>query len=512
MIVNNYEISNVENLIYNVNNVQEKFINDAISFALNNGYSGYSIDFEPPSGSDFSQNDAYYFVQFLNNFSSALHQHNLKLFVAIDPAYNGVPNSELFYYIYHPYIKINVDYVMVMAYEGYYSSDYPYDFIGAVQSILNAVGGYISINQIQIILSTINPNTNLPFNESQMNERINYVEQSGIHALGIWSMSEPGGFPTGENLWNLISNFESKTSNVSNSYNITFTESGLPSGTTWSVTFNGNATSSTTSTISYTGIANGSYSFSVGSITGYTASPSSGTITVNGGNVNQAITFIENNNQFNPDEIVQVVWSAINVRAGPGLSYEIIGTENYGSQGVIDFGNIVSNNGYLWIPVTYSDGNVGWSASEGLSPVGQATYYYENDNYWPSSNVTVIANFLNVRAGPGTNYSIITSEPFGQTGIIEFGNMVDANGYVWVPILYSDNIIGWSAISFLVPELTVIYSYPTPGYYYTVQSGNTLWNIAYEAYGNGELYYLIMNANGLQNTTIYPGENLYIPI
>jgi len=247
-------------------------------------------------------------------------------------------------------------------------------------------------------------------------------------------------------------------------------------------------------------------------VSGYTASPSSGTITVNGGNVNQAITFIENNNQFNPDEIVQVVWSAINVRAGPGLSYEIIGTENYGSQGVIDFGNIVSNNGYLWIPVTYSDGNVGWSASEGLSLVGQATYYYENDNYWPSSNVTVIANFLNVRAGPGTNYSIITSEPFGQTGIIEFGNMVDANGYVWVPILYSDNIIGWSAISFLVPELTVIYSYPTPGYYYTVQSGNTLWNIAYEAYGNGELYYLIMNANGLQNTTIYPGENLYIPI
>ncbi|MGC8673489.1 MAG: hypothetical protein ACP5TO_08360, partial [Thermoplasmata archaeon] len=141
------------------------------------------------------------------------------------------------------------------------------------------------------------------------------------------------------------------TSSTLATYTVAFTESGLPYGTSWSVTFNGNAKSSTTSTISYTGIANGSYSFSVESITGYVASPSSGTITVNGTNVNQTITFIENNNQFNPDEVVQVVWSVINVRAGPGLSYEIIGTENYGSQGVVDFGNIVSNNGYLWIPV-----------------------------------------------------------------------------------------------------------------------------------------------------------------
>ncbi|MEM3791054.1 MAG: hypothetical protein QW260_08295, partial [Thermoproteota archaeon] len=74
-------------------------------------------------------------------------------------------------------------------------------------------------------------------------------------------------------------------------YTVTFTESGLPSGTTWSVTFNGNTKSSTTNTISFTGIANGTYSYSVGVVSGYTANPSSGTIIVNGANVNQAITF-----------------------------------------------------------------------------------------------------------------------------------------------------------------------------------------------------------------------------
>ncbi|MGC9167091.1 MAG: S53 family peptidase, partial [Thermoplasmata archaeon] len=43
-------------------------------------------------------------------------------------------------------------------------------------------------------------------------------------------------------------------------YTVSFTETGLSSGTTWSVTFNGNTKSSTTSTISFTGVTNGTYS------------------------------------------------------------------------------------------------------------------------------------------------------------------------------------------------------------------------------------------------------------
>ncbi|MGC9193800.1 MAG: hypothetical protein ACP5FQ_07965, partial [Thermoplasmata archaeon] len=87
---------------------------------------------------------------------------------------------------------------------------------------------------------------------------------------------------------------------------VAFTESGLASGTTWSITFNGNTESSTSTTISYTGIADGSYSYSVGAVSGYTASPSSGTITVNGANVNQAITFTESSTTSN-SEIYSIV-------------------------------------------------------------------------------------------------------------------------------------------------------------------------------------------------------------
>ena len=70
----------------------------------------------------------------------------------------------------------------------------------------------------------------------------------------------------------------------------TFTESGLPAATNWSVTLNGTTKSSSTSTIQFSE-PDGSYRYSVAPISGYIASPSSGTDTVNGTAVHQAITF-----------------------------------------------------------------------------------------------------------------------------------------------------------------------------------------------------------------------------
>ena len=46
-------------------------------------------------------------------------------------------------------------------------------------------------------------------------------------------------------------------------YSVSFTESGLPSGTSWTVTFNSVAHPGTTSTITVTGVAAGSYYYSV---------------------------------------------------------------------------------------------------------------------------------------------------------------------------------------------------------------------------------------------------------
>ena len=73
-------------------------------------------------------------------------------------------------------------------------------------------------------------------------------------------------------------------------YAVTFTETGLPSGTSWPVTLNGSTVRPTTTTITFAE-SNGTYSFTVGSVSGYTSSPSSGSVKVNGEPANQSVTF-----------------------------------------------------------------------------------------------------------------------------------------------------------------------------------------------------------------------------
>jgi len=75
-------------------------------------------------------------------------------------------------------------------------------------------------------------------------------------------------------------------------YTVTFTESGLPSGTTWYVNLsNGQSYSGTGTTITFNE-PNGSYSYTIATVNKiYAPSQSSGTFTVNGANVNIGITF-----------------------------------------------------------------------------------------------------------------------------------------------------------------------------------------------------------------------------
>ena len=62
-------------------------------------------------------------------------------------------------------------------------------------------------------------------------------------------------------------------------YSVTFTESGLPSGTSWSVTFNGTANSSSQASIDFSVVPD-AYHYTVGEVPGYTATPLDGTVGV----------------------------------------------------------------------------------------------------------------------------------------------------------------------------------------------------------------------------------------
>jgi hypothetical protein len=80
-------------------------------------------------------------------------------------------------------------------------------------------------------------------------------------------------------------------------YGVSFSESGLPSGLTWSVTFNGVTMSVTTNggtdVLTFAAEANGTYSYSIAGVPGWHQStiPYSGSLTVNGAPLSESVVF-----------------------------------------------------------------------------------------------------------------------------------------------------------------------------------------------------------------------------
>ncbi len=97
-------------------------------------------------------------------------------------------------------------------------------------------------------------------------------------------------------------------------YTVTFTESGLTSGSTWSVTLNGvTKSASAGSSIVFTGLSNGSLSYSIAAVSGYTASPSSGTVTVNGADQTVTVTFSSSTSPSSSSGLSTLDWAIIGI-------------------------------------------------------------------------------------------------------------------------------------------------------------------------------------------------------
>lgn len=73
-------------------------------------------------------------------------------------------------------------------------------------------------------------------------------------------------------------------------YAVAFTESGLATGTTWSVAINGTEQTATSASLAFAE-PNGSYGFVVTAPQGYAASPATGSVTVDGADASQGIAF-----------------------------------------------------------------------------------------------------------------------------------------------------------------------------------------------------------------------------
>jgi len=82
-------------------------------------------------------------------------------------------------------------------------------------------------------------------------------------------------------------------------FQVTFTESGLPSGKTWTVYFNGVSKTSGGTTITFA-VPNGTLSFGVSVPSGYLASPSAGSVTVSGNTPQVAVTITPSSSASSP--------------------------------------------------------------------------------------------------------------------------------------------------------------------------------------------------------------------
>ena len=77
---------------------------------------------------------------------------------------------------------------------------------------------------------------------------------------------------------------------IPDKYQVSFTESGLPLGTSWGVNVNGTLSSSSNSIIIFP-VLNGTYSYEIVEPGGYVAQPQSGTFTIAGGSETEKIVF-----------------------------------------------------------------------------------------------------------------------------------------------------------------------------------------------------------------------------
>ncbi|MFZ3355289.1 MAG: hypothetical protein WA549_00860 [Thermoplasmata archaeon] len=213
------------------------------------------------------------------------------------------------------------------------------------------------------------------------------------------------------------------------SYTVTFTEVGLPGGTMWSVTFDGQLGSSTASQIDFSE-PNGTYSFTVASVGAYGPSPASGKVTVEGGPTGKTITFTFFTYTVTFTETGLPTGTEWSVTLGgdniPSVSNSLMFTETNGSY-----------------PFTVYSSN---SQYRPLHPTGTVKVAGKNvGNSVTFSLVTYELTFTETGLATGTNWSVTIasqSEKIANTPNIQFA---EANG-TWSYTL--GNVYGYTTTSY----------------------------------------------------------------
>lgn len=177
---------------------------------------------------------------------------------------------------------------------------------------------------------------------------IAFSEQDGSYSFTI---EPPSGFSASPSSGSVavsggqVSKTISFSPSSPSAYSVVFSQSTLPSGIDWSVTLNGNTQSSSSGDITFSE-PDGSYSFSVGSVSGYTSSPSSGTVSVSGANYYKTISFSKTETSY-----------TLTISSGDGGSISYSGNGGSGTVSAGQSGSIsVASGGTVSLDASASSG------------------------------------------------------------------------------------------------------------------------------------------------------------
>lgn len=209
-------------------------------------------------------------------------------------------------------------------------------------------------------------------------------------------------------------------------YNLTFSESGLPSGMPWAVSLNGLTMTSTTSTITFS-VTSGNYSYHVSEISGYRSSPSSGYVNVTNSSISKNITFTQvlYNVEFSEKGLLSGTWGITingetkNAAAGqnitfylPNGTYQYNVSKVYGYESNVQSGYVYVNNGSSFVEIVYTEKLVNVIFTETGLPSNTA---------WSveikSHNYTTTGTTLEISMPYGTySYKVITPGYYAVPG------------------------------------------------------------------------------------------------
>jgi len=158
-------------------------------------------------------------------------------------------------------------------------------FIKLSNSTINSSNYEYYLFNFNISYSSLSNNLSASVSYHGMEEFLLSLNLSGYNftapQAGEYGFGNGASGATNENIGYIYLVVNSKS--IPPSYTIAFNERGLTYGTPWSVTLNGTTESSTTNTITFSE-PNGTYTFEVSNVSGYTSAPSSGTVNINGKN------------------------------------------------------------------------------------------------------------------------------------------------------------------------------------------------------------------------------------